>query len=154
MKGFTLLEVLVAVFIAGVLAAIAAPSWLSFVESREMGTIAEKSLIALRTAQSQAIQSRLERFIEFRENNGIEYSIYSKGASPEVWENIGEAGFSAENDFTTISFDFQGNVNFPDYGDEFPTIAFSDPDNRYLTCVQVRTLLGGMSIERDDRCLP
>jgi len=155
MKGFTLLELLATIAIVGILSAIAAPSWSRFIDSREIGTIADKAFIALRDAQSQAIQQRIEKVIEFRENNGtIEYSIYGSGASAQVWENIGEAKFHSENDFTQIRFDFKGDLIFPSYPDTFPTLAFTDDRNQHLTCVQVKTLLGAMSVERDENCIP
>ncbi len=154
-KGFTLLETIVTIAVVGTLSSIAAVSWSRFVESKQVGTIAEKAFIALRSTQSEANQQRLEKFIQFRQNEGqIEYSTYSKGALPQVWENIGEAKFHSENDFTQISFDFKGNVNFPDTIDEFPTLAFTDPNDRHVACVQIRTLLGAMSIEHDSDCTP
>lgn len=108
----------------------------------------------MRQAQNEAIQRRLNRTIEFRTNSGqIQYGIYSQGQT-FVWESIGEGAFHSESDFNKITFDFQGNVQFPTYSDILPTLAFTDDRNRYLSCVQVKTLLGAMSIEQNELCIP
>jgi len=146
---------LTVVAIVGILSAIVAPSWKSFTDSKKVSSVAERAFMALRNAQSQAIQQRLETQIQFRLNGSeIEYSIYSHNASPQVWEGIGEAKFHNENDFSEISFDFQGNVIFPTITDEFPTLAFTNDVGQVIKCVQVRTLIGAMSIEENDRCIP
>lgn len=59
--GFTLIEVLVVVIIIAVLAAIAAPGWVQFLNSRRAGTANDQILQALRLTQAEA--SRTGRYM-------------------------------------------------------------------------------------------
>ncbi|PSR18479.1 hypothetical protein C8255_07195 [filamentous cyanobacterium CCP3] len=57
--GFTLIEVLVVVIIAAVLAAIAAPSWQGFLNRQRVSAVKSDLLQTLKNAQQDAIQRRL-----------------------------------------------------------------------------------------------
>ncbi len=57
-RGFTLTEVLVVIIIAGVLAGIAAPSWLTFVDRQRMTTVRSELLLKVKEAQAKAIRTK------------------------------------------------------------------------------------------------
>lgn len=63
-SGFTLIELLVAIAVAGILAAIAAPSWLSFVQQRRLSAATDRVYQAVRAAQSEARQTKTTQTLQ------------------------------------------------------------------------------------------
>src|SRR4028118_1717330 len=63
--GFTIIEVMVIVLVLGLLSAIAAPSWLAFINRQRARTVNDRVLQTLRSAQSEAKRSKSDRVITF-----------------------------------------------------------------------------------------
>ncbi|MCC5634266.1 prepilin-type N-terminal cleavage/methylation domain-containing protein [Nostoc sp. CHAB 5844] len=83
-SGFTLLEILVIVLIIGVLAGLALPNWLSFIERSRLNAAQDKVYLAMRQAQRQASKDKLSNQVSFREQDGIvQWSVHQ--AEPEVF---------------------------------------------------------------------
>ncbi|MDI9636503.1 prepilin-type N-terminal cleavage/methylation domain-containing protein [Geitlerinema splendidum] len=65
-QGFTLLELLVVIAIAAILAAIAAPGWLSFTNQRRVNVVREEIFRALQDAQREAQRTKRSYSVSFR----------------------------------------------------------------------------------------
>ncbi|NEQ65649.1 MAG: type II secretion system protein [Symploca sp. SIO1B1] len=101
--GFTLIEVIVVVLMLGILAAIAAPSWTTFVNRRRVAAVNDEILRVLQEAQSKAKKTKLEYSVSFRTediSNRPQVVIYPRNpddtvidpyaAGFDAWQNLGK----------------------------------------------------------------
>lgn len=104
-RGFTLLEVLVVIVMVGIFSAIAAPSWLSFVNRQQLNKANDTVLAALREAQREAKNRKLSYNISFRtDHNKPQIAIYRANRPLDTqpltnrdWRNLGrDSGVKTE----------------------------------------------------------
>ncbi|NEQ99964.1 MAG: prepilin-type N-terminal cleavage/methylation domain-containing protein [Cyanothece sp. SIO2G6] len=157
--GFSILEIIVVVAIIGVLAAIAAPSWLTLVNRQRLGSARDEVLQAIRSAQGAAKQTRRPELLEFDVSGdlprveGIE--LGSGNLEPNMIAMTVTDG--AGNDISDIEFDQHGAIsqinNNPD--------ALNWPIKIVITtssgvgpkrCIFVDSLLVSTRLESDREC--
>ncbi len=94
--GFTLIEMVVAFLIIGILSAIAAPSWLTFTNRQRINAANDAVLRVLQEAQRQAKSKKLSYSASFKsvQNQVPKVIIHPAGTTPTAtdprWTNLGE----------------------------------------------------------------
>lgn len=173
--GFTLIETLIVITMVGVLAAIAAPSWVAFIDKQRLNTAQDKVLRVIREAQLQAKNQRSCWEVSFRDDGTkVQWSTHlpsvatdncptTAAANSWIWNDLLEekANRIAIDTTTTLStsnqptgaygiqFQFNGWVNGLPRKITLKTRNSSSSTKR---CVVVSTILGAMRTAQDDSC--
>lgn len=150
--GFTLLESLIAATIIAIMAAIALPSWLGFLDQRRVNITQDMVYQALRSTQQDAAQNLQSQQFSLRErNNRIEWASHPTSVSAvqvSHWTPLTEGVGLANEDNTLIQsgdiyyvrFDHHGNVR-----SRLGRVTVVGSGGRTShRCVVVSTLLGAM----------
>lgn len=152
--GFSLIEMMVVVIMIIVLFSIAAPSWLSFINSRRANTARDQIAQAIRQAQSEAIRSRVCYAVRLDPVATIPtVDIIRDGCNndtppaPNRPTQLGEGQFSpgmislqTDAPGNTIVFDANGNIL--EDGETVPISVAVTTSTGTKRCVIVETLLG------------
>jgi prepilin-type N-terminal cleavage/methylation domain-containing protein len=150
--GFTLIEGLIVVVIAGLMAAIAAPAWFSFVQQRKINMAQGMVYQGIRATQADAMQQRHDRRFSIRDRNGrIEWASHPETTlSTQVvaWSPLVEGVVFADIDNTMLSSGGTYYVKFDMYGNvkaNISTVTFSAGGSKEShRCVVVSTRIGAM----------
>jgi len=169
--GFTLVEVLVVVIIAAILAGIAAPSWLSYLSRQRVGAVRSDLSSAIKSAQQDAIQKRQSVTLTFPEDT--EVPTISVNDLPQVLgsdnnnsSNIGLSVYSvntetwAKTELEEISFDYQGfpiTASDRPITESLPIVISIKPDgasdeSSSRQCVIIANLLGNVKTAQGIDC--
>jgi len=174
--GFTILELLVIVLVLGLLSAIAAPSWLAFINRQRVRTVNDRVLQSLRTAQSEAKRSKRNVTVTFKydpnatppvdpprveiDTNPAEPDPSKKEIRKETFSSGGEIKprtIVLATNATSITFDYQGNASTTPF---VVTVAPFDtsvpsglgPNTKGKQCAIVETIIGGMRTAEGTEC--
>lgn len=156
--GFTLLETIVAVAMIALVAVIALPSWLRFLDQRRVNMTQDMIYQALRRTQQEASQNIQPQQFSLRERDGLlEWASHPTSVSAAQvahWTPLMEGVRLASEDNTLLKiqgiyyvrFDHQGNVaNKGKMGSRLGRITVVGSGGRLShRCVVVSTLLGAM----------
>ncbi|NJN62079.1 MAG: type II secretion system protein [Coleofasciculaceae cyanobacterium RL_1_1] len=177
-RGFTIIEVLVVMVMIGILSAIAAPSWLTFVSTQRLTSAGNRALLAAREAQVKSKQQHRVWQVSFRDSDGAtQYWVHpgDTNSSP-VWQGLTE-GDSTEIQIDPASSTLSADCGIADYCIKFEDrgilesewsveqAAVSDDVVGRITfqrrdaanddqrrCLVVTSLLGSIQLNRDDDC--
>lgn len=94
-QGYTLIELMVILFLLGWLLAIAAPSWLSFQQRQQVRSAASQLQSALQLAKSEALKNSVRYAVtvcsstfDSQQSNWIKYSLHPYSDSPTQFTTI------------------------------------------------------------------
>ncbi|NEP76624.1 Tfp pilus assembly protein FimT/FimU [Okeania sp. SIO2G5] len=154
--GFSLLEIIVIVIIVGILAAIAAPSWLSLANRQRVRTTQDEILQAIRTTQSTAKQRRRPQEIEFvADGTGDIPTLRISGNLTELGSGNLKPDMvnmtvtdSTDAAVTTLEFLQDGTIST----DADLPVKILLTSSGIKRCLFVETLLGGVRAESDGDC--
>lgn len=156
-SGFTVTELLVVVLLAGIIAAIAAPGWLGYLDRRKLVSSQDTLYQALLNAQTRAQQTAGHRGVAIRDNGGtVEWSSFSgDSTTASGWEDLDEAvridssiGLTPDaNGAYAIAFNHKGNLvdgSIVNNGFILTTVAASTTGSGVSRGVVADTLLGSL----------
>jgi prepilin-type N-terminal cleavage/methylation domain-containing protein len=160
-RGFTILELLVIILMLGILSAIAAPSWLAFINRQRVRTVNDRVFQSLRLAQSEAKRTKSDVTVTFSDpsvdpptvtftppvaTGGSTQTLNAGGeikpGQVQLAVAVGNPPITPTQRSLTFKYDGAFDPNSP------PTLPFrvtvSSTGGGPKQCVIVDTLIGGM----------
>ena len=174
--GFTLIEILVVMAIVGILSAIAAPSWIGFVNNQRLNAAQSQAFSTLKLAQSNAKRNQVMWQATFRNTpTASQYAVHrtpTEITDEAYWNSLPWENFNAgvqivestesqpkttltkltadpEPDVYRVQFTSQGN---PNGLGEMGRITFKTNSGDRKKCVIISTLLGSMRMAENSGC--
>lgn len=167
-RGFTLVEMLVVIATIGILAAIAAPSWFSFLQRQRLNAGQAEILTVMREAQNNAKREKRIWQASFRNNNDrVQWAVHPENVPLDslTWNDLlGEDADQIEidqsnttllrqNSIYRVQFQYKGRVNGQLGRITLISRNSGNSSNASKRCVWVSTLLGALRTAGNRECL-
>jgi prepilin-type N-terminal cleavage/methylation domain-containing protein len=117
-KGFTLIEILIAVGIVGLMALMLYPNIMASLEVRELEGSARDVQTTLSRARFQAVKAQLKHRVRFLNERGTWFFLIEREDTPSHWSQM--PGLLRKE----ISSKFTVTVDFPNLAVEFSPLGF------------------------------
>lgn len=155
--GFTLVETLVVIIMAGILASIAYPNMMGLIKRQALNTSNNKIYYAMKQAQNQAkAQNTVIQLSVIEQNDVVKWAIHKAGKTPNYLDQL-EQEIKIEPSNTNLpQSSGVWNVKFDHNGypqDEAGNINLGritltlENNNNEKRCVEVTNLLGSLEIK-------
>ncbi len=164
-RGFTLIEVLVVVVMIGVLSAIAAPGWLTFLNNNRLSASQSRVFSTLRDAQSTAKRSGTSTTFTIGNDATKGAYVTANGQTQYLEQGVQVLSVTGNVGSTntpvalpsTITFDSQGfptSANGTTFSDLAPLRITINPtvDSKIKRCTTITTILGATRSGSDTEC--
>ncbi|MGD1715472.1 pilus assembly FimT family protein [Dapis sp. BLCC M172] len=154
--GYSLTELTFVVLIIGILAAIAAPGWLGFINNQRLRTSNDRIYQAMKTARSNAMRDKVTWQASFQEKDEIaQWALHPETVDTQKanWQNLDQS--VQIDDETTLLQDSSTKIwrikfNYKGHPNGFRRITLSlRSGGTAKRCVFVSTLLGAMRTSKD-----
>jgi len=169
--GFSLIEVIAVSLMIGILAMIAIPNWVGFMNRQKVIKANDAVLAALQQAQREAKQKKLNYSVSLRTNNNVPQIAVHEGTTPTNWRDlVGDLGIKPGQIILGTNLSNVNTVsNSINYGSSFntstpQTITFdymgilapktnSNASDTGLKVVVAETRPGNSAVGRTKRCI-
>lgn len=161
-QGYTLIELIIVFFLTGILAAIAAPSWYSFLQRQQIRSAAGQLQSALQLAKSEATKNSVRYAVtvcssssDSQQSDWVKYSIHPYSKSPALFTTIEPVSLVKSTVRSSprrynLSKEYLGDCYtaylglFPDDGYTLGFFYLSQGKHKYIHRVGFNTLIGNV----------
>lgn len=153
--GFTLLELLVVVVMVGVLSAIAAPGWLSFMNRQRANSVRDEMLQIIQSAQIDSQRLNRSYVIGINSTPGLAALTVGSTATSGTKYDLGDEQIRQkirlDTTVSSVTFTHNGEIDANTGAVPFAISVVSEGSDT-PRCVVVTTLLGGIVTAEGDNC--